>query len=64
MNPTLTQEARLHADRLDAALYRTAQTANTVRILRDLASIVEQQDRVIAGAVSKPVRDALLGGSL
>ena len=64
MNPTLTQEARAHADHLDTELYRTAQTANTVRILRDLARIVEQQDRVIQGGVSKPVRDALLGGSL
>ena len=64
MNPTITQEALIQATRLDTALYRTAQTANTVRILRDLARIVEQQDKVIAGAVSKPVRDALLGGSL
>lgn len=60
---TLTQEARALSERIGNTWCPSPIKPDCVRLLNDMAKIIEQQDRVIQGAVSKPVRDALLRGS-
>lgn len=62
---TITDEARALANQLDGFVFGHMRLiTQVVRVLRDLAKIVEQQDALIHRTVSKPVRDALLGASL
>lgn len=59
---TLTQEAREHIKFLKEGMYVTVKDKRTMSLIEELIKAIDRRDHIIAGGVSKPMQDALLGG--